>query len=144
MRSCDGCTKCCEGWVSAKIKGKAMYPGKPCHFVSLCKGCTIYEDRPVDPCVDYSCLWKLDMEVPAWLKPSESNVLLSPKVLKSGIEYIHVTEAGAPLQANVLSWVMIELFLNRNKNVVYQVQSGLNYVGSNEFVKEYGEMMAGK
>ena len=31
-RSCDGCTKCCEGFLPAVIYNKYMYQGRPCHF----------------------------------------------------------------------------------------------------------------
>ena len=46
-RSCDGCTKCCEGYLAGEIQGKQMGFGKPCFLVEIGKGCNDYENRPV-------------------------------------------------------------------------------------------------
>lgn len=77
MRSCEGCTKCCEGYLPATIKGHSMYPGKPCHFVIVGAGCSIYEDRPERPCKSFECFWKVEEVVPEKFKPSLSNTILT-------------------------------------------------------------------
>lgn len=112
-RSCDGCTACCEGWLSANIHGHDMYPGKPCHFVSLGKGCTIYKDRPKNPCVGYQCAWIADEDnfLPEWLKPSESGIIITPrnwnvKGQKQQLTYWNVTETGKEMSATILFWLI--------------------------------------
>ena len=42
-KECGTCTKCCEGWLGANIKGHEMYPGKPC-FVAY-SGTAPQEDK---------------------------------------------------------------------------------------------------
>ena len=56
-RSCGSCTKCCEGWLSGEALGHKFYPGKPCHFIAIGKGCSVYAKRPQEPCVSYKCGW---------------------------------------------------------------------------------------
>jgi len=55
-RECGTCTACCEGWLeSARM---AMAPGHPCQH--LCANrCSIYPDRPENPCRNFDCGWKL-------------------------------------------------------------------------------------
>lgn len=74
-RSCGTCTKCCDGWLSATIYGQEVNIGSPCRFAQGGKGCSIYQDRPVDPCVKFECLWLQDETVPDWIKPEEAGVI---------------------------------------------------------------------
>ena len=55
-RECQSCTACCDGWVAMTIDNEDIYPGRPCQH-STRQGCTIYQDRPVDPCVNFECGW---------------------------------------------------------------------------------------
>ena len=57
-RNCGMCTACCDGWLTANIRGHEMRVGVPCHFRGE-GGCTIYQDRPVDPCRGFHCAWRL-------------------------------------------------------------------------------------
>jgi len=57
MRECGGCTACCEGWLGSKIVG--MRPGVPCRHQSQ-SGCSIYDERPHNPCVTFRCVWLQD------------------------------------------------------------------------------------
>ena len=105
-RSCDGCTVCCEGYVSANIYGYPMHPGKPCHFAG-CNGCSIYEHRPEDPCKKFECLWlNSAADYPEWLKPSESKCLIITREAldPEGKSYTCrvVLETGAPMGAKEL------------------------------------------
>jgi hypothetical protein len=54
-RSCGECTVCCEGWLSADIRGHKMGGGQPCHFLEA-GGCSIYGSRP-DLCRSFECGW---------------------------------------------------------------------------------------
>lgn len=130
-RTCDGCTKCCDGWLSGIAHGRAFWSGRPCHFVGQ-NGCTIYNDRPQDPCKSYQCEWLVNDDVPEWLKPSMSNVLISKR--KSGdTEYWRVSEAGAKITVEALSWVFMHC-LSKNVNFIYNIGDGHYRFGSKEFL----------
>lgn len=132
-RSCDGCVACCEGWLEADIYGYKMYPGRKCQFVSE-KNCSIYPNRPKDPCQDFKCVWLTNSEIPHWIKPSLSNVILTLKKVKE-IEYIQMKEAGSKVDSNILNWFM-QYALSKNLNARYEVNGGWNYIGSSEFILE--------
>jgi hypothetical protein len=74
-RNCDGCTVCCDGWLTGKANEHYFYPGQKCYYVSD-NGCTIYEDRPEIPCKTFSCGWLLDKEIPEWMKPSNIQAVI--------------------------------------------------------------------
>ena len=73
-RSCDGCTRCCEGWLQAEALGKRFFPGQPCHWLSIGKGCTVYEDRP-PVCTSFTCAWLDNHFLPEWFKPSDAAII---------------------------------------------------------------------
>ena len=141
-RSCGTCTKCCEGYLPSTVKGRPFYKGKPCHFIEIGKGCTIYPERPVDPCVVYKCLWLTDDEVPTWMKPNEIDAIIDQRQI-SGISYINIVEAGKTLDSRVLSWVITDL-IPQGKNVKWELDNGYNWFGSPEFLKAMNEFMAPK
>lgn len=130
-RLCGSCTKCCEGYLSGEAQGKKFYPGKPCHFIAIGKGCSIYAKRPVDPCVTYKCSWLTNLDVPEWMKPDDVNAILDEREVQ-GMRYLNLREAGTPMKARVLSW-FFQHILETGKNAVWQVDGGLNWVGSPEF-----------
>ena len=131
-RSCGSCTKCCEGYLSGEVNNKLFYKGRPCFYCSE-NGCSIYEDRPENPCQSYSCLWLTDANIPEWLKPNLENVILSEKEIK-GIRYIELLEAGQPMSAKVLSWFFV-FGLENKMNMVWETNGGHNWIGSTEFLE---------
>lgn len=72
MRTCGTCTECCSGSLSLEVYGQPVSPGVPCRFRIEKVGCSIYKDRPVEPCSTYRCLWLSDESVPDHLKPENS------------------------------------------------------------------------
>ena len=98
-KSCGTCTKCCEGWLAATIHGKEVKVGSPCQYVSL-DGCSIYADRPVNPCVKFKCLWLVDKEVPDWVKPENSGVIAQIIAKKEMV----VTPAGQTVSSEYRTW----------------------------------------
>lgn len=131
-RQCGDCTKCCEGYLTGEAKGKSFYKGKPCHFVSIGKGCTIYANRPKDPCISYKCAWLTDEELPEWFKPNQINAIIDRRFIKD-IPYINVIEAGETLQSNVLSWIILYA-VNNNLNLCWRVDGSEHWIGNNEFL----------
>lgn len=130
-RTCGDCTKCCEGWLSGNVLGNTMYPGKPCHFISINQGCTVYSQRPKDPCISFRCQWLDNPEIPEWFKPNQINAIVKYSYINE-IPYISILEAGGVLQSRALSW-FIQYALNKQLNFVWQVEGEFNWVGSAEF-----------
>jgi hypothetical protein len=137
-RECGTCTKCCEGYLTASVFGKNFFKGKPCHFVSIGQGCTVYEQRPKDPCAIYKCEWLTNPDIPEWMKPNLINTIIDKRKTKSGIEYLNVMEAGATLEAKVLSNLIVHCLSNRI-NISWEVEGGRNWVGSEEFLQDMNE-----
>lgn len=130
MRKCDGCTKCCEGWLHGVAHDKHFWPGTPCHFMGE-KGCTIYEDRPHDPCKTYRCHWLDNQDIPEWLKPNRSNIIIT-KRQHDDISYLDVTEAGSKMTVETLTWLMVYC-LNKNINIKYNIGAGYYRFGDPKF-----------
>lgn len=130
-RECDECSTCCQGWLYGSVNGHSFYPGKPCHFYD--KKCTIYEKRPQEPCRRYECAWLIDENIPIWMKPNLSKVIISKKE-KNNIHYYDIAEAGEKIKSEILNWI-IQWALNNQYNIRYQIMGGINYIGSKEFVE---------
>jgi hypothetical protein len=130
-RQCGTCTKCCEGWLTTKVLGHKMYPGKPCHFISISKGCTIYAKRPKDPCVSFNCGWLENTDIPEWMNPNEINAIIKFDNIQ-GVNFMSVVEAGETLQSKVLSW-LIQYAVNHKLNFIWHINGHSNWIGSPEF-----------
>ncbi len=133
QRQCDECSECCKGWLTANIHGKEMSPGRPCHYMGKV-GCSIYNDRPKDPCMDYKCLWLVDKEIPEWLKPARSKVIMSWKNWSNG-EYLEVKECGEKMDSTVLNWIYIYAGQN-DFNLAIEVAGSWYFRGPTEFADE--------
>lgn len=131
-RSCNGCSKCCEGWLLGEAYGHKFWPGRPCHFNSE-KGCSIYNDRPDDPCKIFRCEWLINEKIPEWMWPKNINAIIFRRI-ENDKEYIEITEAGSKLDSKVLSWFVMEYVNGNISNLKYQIESGWNYIynGENE------------
>lgn len=132
-RECGDCTKCCEGNLTFKIKDINVYKGKPCPFVDIHKGCSIYEDRPEKPCKAYKCAWLSEPTIPLWMKPNKINAIIDIRTV-NGIKFLNLIEAGETLRSDVLTHCF--LYAKANKlNFAWQVKGGQNWYGSPEFCK---------
>jgi hypothetical protein len=139
-RECGTCGKCCEGWLESEIL--EMSEGHPCKFYSdECK-CTIYENRPQDPCRDYECAWVEDETFPEWMKPDLVNVIIthSPHPTNENLSYYNIIEAGDKMNSKVLNWIF-HWALQKNKNILYEVHGELHRFGNDEFVKTLDELV---
>lgn len=132
-RSCGTCTKCCEGWLSANIKGHEMHPGKPCFFLADGK-CTDYEGRP-NTCKVYNCAWKSEPEtLPEWMRPDRTGVIISKITLPSRADLTHyeVAESGGRLDVKTLNW-LIQWSLDKGVNLFYEIEGKHHAIGSPAF-----------
>jgi len=135
-RKCGDCTACCEGWLAGTVYGRTFYPGKKCHF--LCdSGCSIYEERPKEPCKRFVCSWLVDTNkvYPEWLRPDLSGIIIQDKTTKSGISYLHITETGKKIDSEILLWC-INYHLTTKKNMSIQINGGWNHFGDQDFCNE--------
>ena len=133
-RNCGGCTACCDGWATGEAHGHQFYPGTKCHFV--CEtGCTIYEDRPEQPCKTFRCLWLRSLAIPAWMKPNLVNALLVLDTTKTGVSFVTIKEMGQRLDARVLNWAVQAIQRNALANVRYEIDGGWNFLGTKEFLE---------
>ena len=130
-RECGACTKCCEGWLAGEALGHKFFQGKPCHFIAIGKGCSVYAKRPKDPCITYKCAWLTNENIPEWMKPSEINAIIDNANINT-ISYLRVIEAGSQLDSAVLTWI-IQYALGNNINLYWEVNGGKNWFGSQEF-----------
>jgi len=132
-RECGTCTKCCEGYLSGEALGHTFYKGKPCHFIAIGKGCTVYAKRPKDPCISYKCSWLTNEDIPEWMKPSDIDAIIDMRYIEQH-QFISLKEAGSPMQSRVLSW-FFQYILKNGLNAVWEIDNGLNWVGTPEFTQ---------
>ena len=154
-RECGTCTACCEGWLAGTIRGHQMKRSKPCHFLG-CKNtrCTIYEERPEEPCRNFNCVWLKDGDVPEWMKPELSNVIIKEmeyeiQIRQAGFgtasyilenaanlsnvgKFWYVVEMGETISGPVLSW-LVQYCLRKEMPILYQVNGVREAVGPPDF-----------
>jgi hypothetical protein len=134
QRTCGDCTKCCEGSLTGTVYSQPFYKGRPCHFVSIGKGCSIYNNRPDEPCKSFKCEWLTNSSIPEWMKPNLVNAIIIDKEI-DGILYTFLAEAGELINPKVLTWLFIHCFNNR-LNFAWQVDGIIHWIGSDEFSKK--------
>lgn len=138
-RECGECTKCCEGRLEAVIYGQRMHPGNPCRFLCKSNGCTIYNDRPENPCRIYKCAWIADDTFPLWMQPHLTNIIINKKTaLNDAITYYDVIEAGGKMSAETLNWLLTWALKNR-KNISYEILGRVHHLGDGPFVQYMNE-----
>ena len=67
------------------------------------------------------------------MKPDAVNAILDEREVQ-GMRYLNLREAGTPMEARVLNW-LFQHILETGKNAVWQVNGGLNWAGSPDFVE---------
>lgn len=130
-KNCSNCTKCCDGWLTTNIYGNEVMPGKPCVFVEQGVGCSIYKDRPLDPCHGFKCEWLVNPYFPPEFKPSESNLILT-KQSYNNIPYLLLVSAGEKINEYMLSFV-IDYCKENRKNLLWQLPNNNGYAGTEDF-----------
>ena len=132
-RSCNGCTACCSGALSANIHGLRMSRGTPCHFRQE-GGCAIYENRP-QLCKDFRCTWLDNRAMPEWMWPKKSNVIVMYRRVDD-LPYYSVVETEEKMSAQTLSW-LVQWALRCKLNLVYCVEGTTEIIGSEEFKQAF-------
>ncbi len=133
-KECGTCTKCCEGWLAADVRGHKMYPGKPCFFVEIGKGCKDYKNRPKEPCKNFSCGW-IDIEdMPEEFRPEVSGVIMHFKE-NNGNRYISLVKAPNNPTEQYLSWAIVYA-RSRSTNMLWYVDDKSWWLGNDEFCNQ--------
>jgi len=141
-KSCKDCTKCCEGWLQADIRGHEMGPTNhpykpiPCIFVEQDVGCKEYKKRPKNPCKSFECQWIIQDEFPEELKPSLVNALpISSYTKNRKILYLTLIEAGEKMDPDALSWY-ITWAMSKQVNFAWKVNGKLRWMGHQDFQED--------
>ncbi len=133
-KECGTCTKCCEGWLRADIRGHKMYPGKPCFFIEIGKGCKDYKNRPEDPCKRFTCGWIEVKDMPEEFRPEISGVIMHMKD-NDGSPYMVLSKAPNNPTEQYLSWAIVYA-RSKNINIIWSVDDKTWWLGDNEFCKQ--------
>lgn len=139
-RQCGPCTACCDGWLRINIHGYDVRPGRPCPY-SIAHSCSIYENRPEDPCRKFVCGWLVrGSPLPEEFRPDKIGVIfvISPW---RGVPIYVLTPAGRDPSDDVLRWTK-EWSLRVQKPFLYQSGGEWYAFGSPQFQKEVLEKMA--
>ena len=136
MQNCGACNECCKEVLIQDIHGMVYDNSTVCTYLQ-CDKCIIYADRP-SVCKQYNCGWKLDNNMPAWMRPDKSKVLINSNtkecILWEGIlaEYI------VPINKQISNKVMTYL-VSRMKPFRFLAPKGDGYTigafGTKEFKK---------
>lgn len=130
-RACGSCTACCDGWLAANVRGHDLAPGSPCHFLGS-GGCTIYEDRPHDPCRGFICGWLLPQSpFPDAFRPDKLGAIMLPKLWRSRRAY-YIAFAGKSPDAQLIDWVR-QYSAATGIPFLFRVDGRLKGYGSPEF-----------
>lgn len=135
-KNCGSCTACCSGVLTGNAYGHNFWRGRPCFFVQD-TGCSIYENRPDNPCKSYRCgFLELDW-MPLWMRPDKSGVIITRRA-RNNIEFVEILETSGKIRSEILNYIYISYLENRIKNMIIQVDGGFNYIGTPEFLDEFG------
>jgi hypothetical protein len=133
-RRCGECTACCQGWLTGNIRGHEIEPGVPCPFLGA-HGCTIYEDRPQDPCRGFVCGWLREPSpFPESFRPDRLGVIIVPLYWRERPAYVLVA-AGREPDAALLEW-MRALSAARGTPFLFNVAGRWRGYGSPEFQQD--------
>lgn len=135
IRECNGCTVCCDGWLMGEANGHYFQPGRPC-FYKCETGCSIHETRPEDPCGSFVCDWLMNQDLPEWMKPSMSKVMVTRSTWEGG-EYLTIWETGQKIDSVVLNWFFI-YHLSIGIPMRIQISGGFFNYGPPEFLNKFG------
>jgi hypothetical protein len=133
-RSCQGCTRCCEGWLSGRAHGHEFGPGRPCGWLGK-TGCVIYSSRPQDPCRSFECEWKINSLIPPELNPKHSKVIMLSKWVDQ-YRYIRMIECGQGIPSWVWEWAQ-KWHQETGTNFVAWSGTQPQIIGSQEFSEAF-------
>jgi hypothetical protein len=130
IKQCSPCTACCDGWLTAEIRGNKVKPWKPCIY-SMKQGCGIYENRPENPCVVFKCAWLQEKhKLPEHMKPSECGAIVLLDRDWMSRKAIRAVPVGKKIPSDTLEWLK-----------AYAREQSLPLLFSEFLFKENGELI---
>lgn len=136
-RQCNGCTKCCDGWLTGKIYGFDMYENKPCRFSMKGTGCGIYPNRPINPCKTFKCAWKTSINIPEKFKPSKSDVIMVHRQFDD-LQFLDVVRAGPNPSKECIEFVINLYEQGKIENIRFMLDNNdLRYLSKNKNFLDY-------
>jgi hypothetical protein len=135
VRSCGDCAKCCEGWLAGSVFGHDFSSGTPCFFLE--KTCSIYPDRPMNPCRNYQCAWLAEDIFPMWMKPSLANLIITRierHQSQGSHRYYVVDQAGDAFDPRALNW-LLNWAASTQTNLECRLNGNVQRIGSPEFMR---------
>ncbi|MEJ2385707.1 MAG: hypothetical protein P8Y54_15225 [Xanthomonadales bacterium] len=132
QRTCGPCTACCQGWLSSKKLD--MRPGQACRHLAK-SGCSIYPDRPEEPCVRFVCGWLQDAETyPDKLRPDRSGVIMLTDRKWHNWDVIRAVPAGREVPRETLPFLR-QLAERTGKPVLFyeRLESDGEFTGRKRF-----------
>ena len=141
-RTCSECTACCDGWLKINVRGHDVFPGNPCRF-SVAHKCSIYADRPVDPCQQFVCGWLADKSpLPEWMRPDKANLILLPANFRWRGIPVHVAVAvGARPKDKAIKWLK-DFCLASRRPLIFQTEGEWIAYGPPEFQSQMSARLA--
>ena len=135
-RECGSCTKCCEGYLIANVRGNPIGNGKPCIFVEIGKGCKEYSKRPKDPCKTFKCGWLDGEDIPEEFKPEKSGVIFTYRTTdKLKIHYMKIHRAPNDPSSKILTWAFLNA-IKKKTNLCWEIDNKGYYLGDPDFCEE--------
>jgi hypothetical protein len=131
VRACGDCTRCCEGWLSGSAYGHSFGPGRPCFFLE--KNCSIYAERPMEPCKNYRCAWLGEDTFPMWMKPNLSNLIIGKQIDGPTQVGYYVVDPTGDHDSRALAWIE-RWATETGANVEYRVGGNIRRQGTPAFV----------
>ena len=129
-RECGECHACCTV-LKVNVYGHMVDKGNPCPHIKENR-CGIYERRP-NACKEYTCHWLNNLDIPDWMQPLKSRVILTDKY-HDGHYYIMMTEVDDKVDSYILNQV-IQYIFNTGRNLEYSVNQKTYHLGSPEFIE---------
>lgn len=140
-RRCGPCTACCEGWLPGRVLDYEMKPGTPCHYLGS-PGCSIYADRPADPCRNFLCAWMRSPDIfPDAFRPDRVGAIIRLKGWRNRPAYMVISTARDPDDV-LCAWVR-DYAVRTETPFLYLLRHGrLQALGSPAFRQEMLERQA--
>lgn len=141
-RSCGDCTACCDGWLRIEVRGHRVRPGSSCPFRGD-YGCTIYAERPTDPCREFICGWLAGSSpLPDWMRPDKSDAIVLPSNFTwRGLPVDVIVPIGSRPKKKALDWLMQFSSANR-RPLLYQIGGEWFAFGPPAFQAEMSERIS--
>lgn len=148
-KSCGDCTACCSGALSGEAHGHYFFKGRPCFFLTG-KGCSIYENRPENPCVSFKCGYLSEAFFPEWMRPDQCGILATLRVMNTKvtvdregqqveeerqIPYMFLVEYKPPMSAKNLWWFIQKHLEGAIPNLLIDIEGSHHRMGSLEFLR---------